>query len=301
MRSERYSKAKCFFALFISRILADQEEFLDGCKRIAKVAKFRILSFASVILSLSSTVFFVVNLKMGHGQGADQASLALIAGSFLALVIYLNESYDVEKAAVAFVSLALIFIPIRMYFTGGISSPGGLAYVGLAVSCFGLFGRLWGSLALGIGICFFLGFASVEPRYHLIRDTLAAPPLLYGWVAAMMLGLVCAPILFLIQQKDELTRDIRRWEKQRAGAVIMRRVNHEIGNSLAVAQGLLEVYKLEKDRKLLKKIKRALREIEQVADLIESGAKAGELVAFLDQHKETVKILQAAGGKNHFK
>lgn len=254
--------------------------------------KLKILAIASVILATGTSAFFFVDIFLFKSFGLSQFSLAVMVGGFAYLFWYVVSTQNLKKASWGFTLFAFGVVAWRLFLTGGIASPGVFAYVGYCVCVYTILGERMGRVALAMSTLTLILLGALEPYLNLSSKTEGFHPYLYGWVDIMMLLLVVLPVMVVIDEKDRMYIAYCALEKKSISHLVMRRVNHEMGNSLAVSMGLLELYKLEKDPRSLDRMQTVLLEAKDLIAVLERGGRAGELAKTLENHRYSVKLMK---------
>ncbi len=97
--------------------------------------------------------------------------------------------------------------------------------------------------------------------------------------------------MFILEEKNAIAKVLARSERERTAFLVLRRLNHEIGNSLNVALGNIEFAKEDEDKSVLKKVGKKIDEIALVVEKMSKASQKGSLIGFLESHQGDVNIL----------
>lgn len=215
---------------------------------------------------------------------------------FGALSLYLRKGKNLEMGIIFLHAGYFVLAPIRIAQTGGLNSPGILAiYAFHALLAFSLNSKKFGYAVLVWNAASIAVFALAGRYVDFPQSPLAQDPL--GVVAALIIGMLflALPVLFLIQEKNALARDLRDYEKKRAAYLIMRRLAHEFGNALNISINYLILLKDESNgatkEKYVKLASRNLKEMDKITKGFVQLADENDLVEFLKKAEDEIKII----------
>lgn len=273
----------------------------DDISILLSATKRKIAVYASSIISFLTALILVIWLFEFQKVDWATGTVALVVLYFGAVAFYLRLNGDLGRGIMLLHAGYFVLAPLRIAQTGGLASLGILAvYVFHVLLAFTLNGRKFGYFvflwnAFSITLFAFLGNILVFPPSPLGGGAI-------GLVIATVLGmmLISMPVFFILEEKDHLSAQLRELEKQRAAYIIMRRLAHEFGNSIHIALNYTEFLKTEEERKLeyVETVSKRLIEMDQIIKKFIKAADEGDLVDYLKDAREEVKILNKMAKNN---
>lgn len=235
-----------------------------------------------VSLHLGMRVFVVKDTS------AEAWGLGFVLLCFSFLTFYVHKTRNVRIGSILLHLFLLVLIPLRTYQNGGIYSVVLFFYMGQSIYAYVLNGRKAGHLMLAwsfISILFFALFGPTEPP--------AAIPLFYtALFKVFTLLIITVPIIFFIGEREKLAEILREYEKKQASYVIMRRLGHEIGNSLNIALGYLQISREENTSEALELVDASLEKVDEIVNVLREASNEIDLVDFLQTHEKVIHIME---------
>lgn len=257
---------------------------------LARRTKARLISISCLALSFGMFITTFLRLLSGESFGSGNISAIVISFLFFGAYLFTSSTYKIGPGLVLTNVVGSIAIPIRIFQTGGLGAPATYSLIAYIVFAFATGGKRWGVAISVYGIAVIFGFA-------MFQDHLPPPEVLsLGKTFALTLtnlSYILVASVFLIRQKEIMGQELRDFERENSAFLVLRRLDHEIGNSLNICLGYLEIYKLRSEPKSLKKISAALENIQKVAGELAIIARRGDLVQFLKDNEKEIRILDA--------
>ncbi len=256
---------------------AFRDEVKSDSLIISNVFKIKVLSFASIVIAGASLIFLAARTAYLKTFSFNEAHLAIIAISFLGLFLYLKKSLNVSIGSYLFNAFWLVNLPLRIFMTGGLLSPLISGYLAHSVYVYCLNGQKWGRLSLFWSVVSIGFFTFIDPFYTYKGVLLTDVPEVQTLLDIITLVFVSLPIVFMFDQKSFMEAAIREMEKKSDSFAVMRRLNHEIGNSLYKALGYLQILRSKKDLSMVQYVRDPLEEIKEVGETLSRLASDGDL------------------------
>lgn len=254
-------------------------------------SRYRLILYGLLLLSLVSIIFFLMRVFVFHSFGANEYIILFFTGLSLAFACYVWRSKNLKWGSILFHALLLVLIPTRVLLSGGIASPVVSAYFGHCVLAFVLNGKKGGVAILGWSMFSVIVMSVYETRHGTPNTLLSTDPFYYAFVFTLMFILVTVPILFVLRDKNILLQRVQQLEEKESLYIVMRRINHEYGNSLNVLFGYLTLLKEDKAFELIPFMEARLMEIQGLVKLLSKTAQEGTLVDILEKHETEINIL----------
>ena len=261
-------------------------------------SKYRLILYGLLLLSLASIIFFLVRVFVFHSIGNNEYVILFFTGLSLSFAFYVWRSKNLKLGSLLFHGLLIVLIPTRVLLSGGVASPVVSAYFAHCVLAFVLNGKKGGVVILGWSIFCVIVMSIYETRHGAPNTLLSTDPFYYAFVFTLMFILVTVPILFLLRDKNILLERVQELEEKESLYIVMRRINHEYGNSLNVLFGYLTLLKEDKAFELIPFMEARLEEIQGLVKLLSKTAQEGTLVDILEKHEAEINIADKLADRN---
>lgn len=265
--------------------------YADRAQDLEQDQKLKILFFCSMQIVIATTIIILVMFIAGAPMYPAIVPLGIIT------LIYILVSYLIWRwralyiSNILFHSVLLVIIPARLTVTGGVDAPLMFTYISQAILVFVTVGKRAGVLAcLFFSVCI-LGFGILESR-GVDFGSVAGGSMTRGVILSVILCYIILPVFFVVEGKERMRAQLKKNEQSHSGFLIMRRLNHEIGNSLNVALGFLEIAREENNIEMLKVVKKNVYQIEEMINQMSAAASRGDLVDVLETNKDAIVILE---------
>ena len=265
---------------------------ISEVSKLLETTKINILIYVCFVFVVTTGIAF--SLRVAVFQEFELATW--IAGVVVILSasmgIYLIKSKNLFWGNIGVNALMFVFMPIRVFQTGGPTSPIILGYLLHCVIAFSVSGKKIGGWVLAWSVFIIIGMTAISSYMELKTS----PFLNSSWgaaiVALLMTFLILFPIIFILVEKDLLTSKLVEYEKKETSYLIMRRLTHEYGNYLNIALGYVDLIKVEPNGELIERIQTSLKEMDKILKELVKISDEGDLAAFLKKAESEVKILK---------
>lgn len=249
-------------------------------------ARVNILSYSSFIIGTILFLSTFIEVLHTHilGEKVVRVFLSLFA---FGLGTYAKTTENVKVANILFNTTIALYIPYRMYVTGGFT-PIVFELAFLSVFNYAMNGPRWGFAAL-IYSTLVIAVFEIGLKYGLVPH-----PDIESFALAVffVILVITLPVFFLLQEKKELHKQLKEYEKHRAALAVMYRLTHEVGNSLHISLGNLDQFELTKDFQKLQTSKKRLEDLDKLIWGMNLIAEEGTLIEFLEKHKNEPRIIE---------
>lgn len=220
------------------------------------------------------------------------------AGSFVAIISLYFLSFGLLKfckslkwSARTLMLVYFLFIPVRVYLTGGLNSEVIIIYFAHITLAYAVYGYRIGGYVLIFNCLSIISFFFVDVPAFYPTDITS-----FAFVKVLTIAIAVIPFFLIIDQSRKWLDKYSKMEREYARYIILRRINHEIGNSVNIALGYLELQLNDSSLQNLEKVESSLNEILEVLNKIEQAQIKMDIVQFLGERDKKVKIVQELNG-----
>lgn len=272
-------------------IFAGDQNAVNSSETLSKETRLRVALFCLFVVA--NVVMFRAVLKsyLFPGSLYNLLSMLVLSAGAWALLAYL---WKAKNKTIGFFLFHILFgciTPIRIYLTGGVSSPNVFSLFSYAVVVAAISGGRAAMYAVGYGVFSVILLTFIETFFG-VPEMAPESPFFTAFRWCIILIYMTSPVAFLLQLKSRARREISRLEKVESAIVIMRRLNHEIGNKLNIALGFLEIYRDEGEEAHLALVKQKLSEVDSLLKKMQEIAASGKLVELLKENEQEIDIIQ---------
>lgn len=230
------------------------------------------------ICSLSAfLIFSTAFLRLVYFKFLDLNISTLLTMGLLVLIlrVFVDRTRKLAIAARLLNWFFLIAIPLRVFQTGGVSSPVWFLYAFHCAFVFSIMGRKQG-VALLIWCCLSLAAFS-----HLQVLGLVAEPVFYQnvlnhtFVVVSCAAVAILPIFILIREKNAVESELRELERERISRSISLKLARNTTRPLSEA--LHSVEEMKQGRECYRKLESALEEVDAAVKAMSKEADSGSL------------------------
>lgn len=248
-----------------------------SCLRIYSVA-VGVMIFGGGTVALFSLLTKQVNIG---------AYVAFVGGFFLWGLA--RRTMNIKLCVYILFVLNFLNIVFRIHESGGIFSPAIIFLFTSSIVIASLGGLRLGIIFAALSYLATIGFGFVDIP---IPPPVQVSGILKGVMFSITMIFLTYPLWFLIQERIAMEKSILELERKQNISILVRRVNHEVGNSLNIALGYLELSKEDRREDFLEKALASIKEIEKVLKEMKKRATLGGLMNILREFEEEVKILK---------
>lgn len=223
----------------------------------------------------------------------ENISLLVLCASLFIVWNYVRKSKNETVGGWALNVILLVSIPFGIALTGGIYSIGLIYYLTHIALIYAMEKAVYGhavAVWAGVSIVFF-SFYGGSPVMELSFWSI------FFNTASLFAATV--PIFYVFNERDQMAELLKVVERKQAASVIMRRLAHEVGNSLQVPLIIAGEIKNGGDIKDdLETIDQSLERIEELFKSLRGSMEDRRIVDFLMEHDSAIKILEELNPKS---
>lgn len=253
--------------------------------------KFRMLGVSAFLVGTISFCIFLFRGAFYGDLNFDTYSVLFISLSMVGFIVFLWKSGDLITSTWIMIAMVALAVPFRMYMDGGVEAPITFALFSLVIFTTALAGWEYGQVAILYGCLCLLGFSLSETFLVRLPDAFNPSAAYWGGIVCLNICFFTLPLLYILEEKEAIAKVLSVSERERTAFLVLRRLNHEIGNSLNVALGNIEFAREDADKSVLKKVGKEIDEIVSVVEKMSEASEKGRLIGFLESHQGDVKIL----------
>lgn len=275
------------YHLFTSQILKKKD--VDNVTENSKL--LILVNISLLFLVVSGTT--LVQRFFFNDTFESLVGLTSLLITFIFLFVYIKKTKNIRIASHILNVVLYIFIPIRVYQTGGIYAPVVNTYIFHVFLVTALQGRLNGAITFCWSIVSIITFSLTEVPSELLME-----PVGHGFIVLFVLVAVYIPMHLILNEKDELLKKIADYEKSESAKIMMHRLTHEIGNSLSIAMGFLQFVKSKDDVVHCDKAQERLKDIDNLLKGMTKLSDNKILIETLNKLESEIKIMDTLKDDN---
>lgn len=253
--------------------------------------KLKILRIISLMVALTSATSFFVRVFYYQTPVANLMTLILITMVFVAYYVYFRMATTLGPETLAFNLLFYLAATARSFQGGGVGTPVVFVYVLFCFCGFAVYGKKAGLGFLSLSALSIAGMFALQIAAPELIPAPDRPAAFEGFLVVLIFAYNVLPMIHVFEEKDALLESLRKYEKKESSTVIMRRLTHEIGNSLNIAMGKLQLAESEDETPDYSGINKKLEEIDKIVKGLAEHAGSGTLVEFLNEHENETRII----------
>ena len=252
---------------------------LNSTNDIVAFTRFKMLSMVMAAAIFFNVLGAIIWSYKGFPFNNGEFVILLGATFWTPIFIYLLKTKKIDVAYHLFNASLFVFIPLRVFQTGGVFSTSIFAYMAQSIFVFAMSGRKKGLMVFAWNILSIISFSAVNAQ---------SPPSYSPGVTIVSVFLVLlttvVPIILVLDEKEAFVQRIRAKEKKDSSEKILKSFSQEVKGPLGEARRVLAIAMkgdlagLENVEENVKKVnhivKKMLRESELSSDEIREAFKA---------------------------